>query len=96
MGIVSTAAYVFIQLLKVLLLVRILTSWFRPRYRTRANGWFYNIDELVWRLTEPFLAPIRKILPTGGMGIDFSVLILWLLVGFVGGFLINALKGMGL
>lgn len=84
------------NVLMVLIMVRVLSSWFRPRYRTRSNGWFYTIDEMVWRATEPFLAPIRKILPTGGTGIDFAPLILFFILQFVGNFLIRALVGMGL
>jgi len=80
----------------VLVLARILASWFRPRYRTRENNWFFTIDEWIWRATEPLLAPIRNILPTGGMGMDFSPWILMLLVQFIGNFLLRALGNMGL
>ncbi len=80
----------------MLVLARILTSWFRPRYRTRENSWFFTLDEWIWRLTEPMLAPIRNILPTGGMGMDFSPFILMLLVQFIGNFLLNALARVGL
>lgn len=80
----------------MLVLARILTSWFRPRYRTRENSWFFTVDEWLWRLTEPLLAPIRNILPTGGMGMDFSPWILMLLVRFIGNFVLNALERVGL
>lgn len=96
MGILSTAVRLFIQILSVLVLARILTSWFRPRYRTRSNGWFFTIDDIIYRTTEPFLGPIRNILPTGGMGIDFSPMILLILVRLIGSFLVGALVSMGL
>lgn len=96
MGILSTALYIFIRILRVLVLARILTSWFRPNYRTSSNNWFFAIDDLLWRATEPFLAPIRNLLPSGGMMFDFSPLILLILVEIVGRFLINALLRMGL
>ncbi len=96
MGILSRAVGIFIEIVSVLVLVRILMSWFRPRYRTSGNSWFYTIDEMVWRATEPLLAPIRNILPTGGMGLDFSPMILLLLLQFVGSILISALQSVGL
>lgn len=87
----ATTVAVFIRILEVLILARVLSSWFRPRYRTSRNSWFYTIDEMVWRATEPLLAPIRNILPTGGMGFDFSPIILLLIVRFVGNLIIRAL-----
>lgn len=92
----SLTVAIFIRILEVLVLARVLTSWFRPRYRTSRNSWFFSIDEMIWRATEPFLAPIRNILPTGGMGMDLSPMILFLLIQFVGGFIINALQRAGL
>ena len=50
----------------------------------------YQLREWVFRLTEPLLAPIRRMLPSSG-GVDFSPMILllgvWLLRVFVQGFL---------
>lgn len=96
MGILSRAISIFIQILNALILVRILMSWFRPRYRTRGNSWFFEFEEMVWRATEPLLAPIRNILPMSGMGLDFSPMILLLLVQIVGGWVIRSLVGLGL
>lgn len=91
MGTLVIAIRIFIQLVEVLILIRVLMSWFRPRYRTRGNAWFYEVEELVWRATEPLLAPIRNLLPVSGMGLDFSPLILLLLLQVVGSWLIRAL-----
>ena len=50
----------------------------------------YQLREWVFRLTEPLLAPIRRLLPSSG-GVDFSPMVLllgiWLLRVFVQGFL---------
>lgn len=89
--ILAKAVMIFIRILEVLIFARVLSSWFRPRYRTRSNSWFYSIDEMIWRATEPMLAPIRNILPTGGMGLDLSPWILMILIQFVGNFVVNAL-----
>jgi YggT family protein len=96
MGILSNTVYVFVRILTVLILVRMLSSWFRPRYRTSGNSWFFAIDEMVWRATEPLLAPIRNILPTGGMGLDFSPMILLFILQLVGNWIMNALRASGL
>lgn len=87
---------IFLRILEVLILMRVLASWFRPRYRTAGNSWFFNLDELVWRATEPLLAPIRNILPTGGMGFDFAPLILLLLIQFLGQWLVQLLAATGI
>lgn len=96
MGILSTALQMSLNILYVLVLARILSSWFRPRYRTRGNAWFFTVDDMIWRVTEPFLAPIRNILPSGGMGFDFSPIILFLAIRLLGGWLVMALVRMGL
>ncbi len=80
MDILVRALQIFLNILNWLIIVRVLLSWFRPRYRTSSNSWFFTIDELVWRATEPMLAPIRRLLPTSGMGIDFAPLIVLLLI----------------
>lgn len=76
------ALSIFFRILEALIWARILMSWFRPRYRTSSNGWFFTIEEYVWRATEPLLAPIRSILPSTGM-IDFSPFVLMILVGII-------------
>jgi YggT family protein len=96
MGILATTLSLFLTMLRVLVLARILSSWFRPGQRTSGNGWFFVLDDMVFRATEPLLAPIRNLLPSGGMGLDFAPLILLLLVHLLGGFLVNVLVGMGL
>lgn len=83
------AILVFVRILQILIWARILMSWFRPKYRTSGNGWFYTIEEYVWRGTEPLLAPIRNILPSTGM-IDFSPFILMLLVDVIARTLVRA------
>ncbi|HYF95796.1 MAG TPA: YggT family protein [Symbiobacteriaceae bacterium] len=94
--ILAKTANIFLGILEVLILARVLLSWFRPRYRTSRNSWFFSIDEMIWRMTEPMLAPIRNILPTGGMGFDFSPVILLLLIQFLGRYIVMALERVGI
>ncbi len=69
----------FIQLLVtvlwVLVLGRVIVSWVDPMGRNQLSSWLIQA-------TEPMLAPIRRLLPQTGM-IDFSPLILMLVLGFL-------------
>lgn len=89
-NVLATTILVFVRILESLILARILMSWFRPKYRTSKNGWFFTIEEYVWRATEPLLAPIRNILPSTGM-IDISPIILLFLVDIITGALLRAI-----
>lgn len=91
-GILTIALTIFVRILSVLIWARILMGWFRPRYRTSGNGWFFTVEEYVWRATEPLLAPIRNILPSTGM-IDFSPIILWFLIDIIYRVLLGILGG---
>lgn len=51
----------------LLVLGRVLVSWFDPSGRGQVSG-------LLIQMTEPILAPVRRLLPRTGM-VDFSPLI---------------------
>ena len=91
-AILAQALTIFVRILSVLIWARILMGWFRPKYRTSSNGWFFTIEEYVWRATEPLLAPIRNILPSTGM-IDFSPIVLWFLIDIIHRVLLGILLG---
>ncbi|MGI5838413.1 MAG: YggT family protein [bacterium] len=59
------------------ILLRVLMSWFRPHTYSRGYNQFAR---LIYQVTEPLLAPVRNFLPIGGMGIDFSPLIVLFLL----------------
>ncbi len=57
------------------ILARVLMSWFNPNP--------YNpIVDAIYRLTEPVLAPIRRILPAMG-GFDLSPLVVFFILMFL-------------
>ncbi|HAE60311.1 MAG TPA: YggT family protein [Anaerolineae bacterium] len=70
------------QLFTLLVIVKVIISYFVSPY----NSFRMTVD----RLVEPFLAPIRRILPTIGM-FDFSPLVLIILVQLIAGILVNIL-----
>jgi YggT family protein len=64
-----------VTVLWVLVLGRVVVSWVDPMGRNQVSVWLIQA-------TEPMLAPIRRLLPQTGM-IDFSPLILMLILGFI-------------
>lgn len=58
------------------ILARVILSWLQP---TTYNPQVRNLIRILFEITEPVLAPIRKRLPQT-MGIDFSPLIALLLL----------------
>ena len=69
----------FIQLLAMflwlMLIVRVVLSWAQPQ----GGG---QLTAFVYQMTEPFLAPIRRLLPPTS-GIDWSPLIAMLVLGVI-------------
>lgn len=69
----------FLQLLAtflwLLLIVRVVMSWTNPM----GGG---GLTAFVYQMTEPILAPIRRVLPPTA-GVDWSPLVAMLLIGFV-------------
>ncbi len=81
----------FAQILQIVLnifmwiiIVRALITWVNPDP--------YNpIVQFLHKVTEPVLFPIRKALPISGMGIDFSPIIVFLIIIFLQTFLVRTL-----
>ena len=73
--------------LTVLILARVILSWVNP-FPT-AN----KINEVVWRLTEPLLGPVRSLLPPMG-GIDFSPILVLVGIQIVERILVRLLYNM--
>jgi YggT family protein len=75
--VVETFARNFLQTLLlalwVLILGRVLMSWFDP---SRSN----QVSRFLIQATEPILAPVRRVLPQSGM-FDFSALVVLLILG---------------
>ncbi len=70
---VTRVLLMLLQLYEVILIIRIVMSWIRPNPYNTFVQWIY-------RLTDPVLDPIRRILPIQGMGIDFSPIIVFILI----------------
>ena len=68
---------------EIVLFARILWSWFRPP----SHGFARSVFDLIYDLTEPVLRAVRGLIPAlrvGGMGIDFSPILVFIALGVLG------------
>ena len=84
-GILFTIINLLYYALFILILARIILSWVNV-----SSYQLYQIRELVFRLTEPILAPVRRLLPSTA-GIDFSPMIVLIGAWFLRSLLIQIL-----
>ncbi|MDG5815030.1 YggT family protein [Chitinispirillales bacterium ANBcel5] len=68
--------FALFRVYQFLILIRVILSWVHP-YRD------HILIEWVYRLTEPLLEPIRRLLPVSRLGLDISPLILLLILQFI-------------
>lgn len=71
------------QALVLAIFARVIMAWIPLRLP-------FGLNELVWSVTEPVLAPIRRYMPIAG-GMDFSPLIALLLIQIVTSIILRAL-----
>ena len=74
---------VLAQALVLTIFVRVIMSWIPMRLP-------FGLNELVWNVTEPVLAPIRRYMPIAG-GMDFSPLIALLLIQILASIILRVL-----
>lgn len=74
-----------------LIIFRVIISWVRPDVNNKQWRKFLRI---VYNITEPILAPIRRLIPTANIGIDFSPLIAIFALQIIRNFLISLLRSM--
>ena len=65
------------------ILGRVLMSWFDPSGN-------YRISRILYDMSEPILAPARRILPTFG-GVDWSPLVTMIVLNLLQGFVVSSL-----
>jgi YggT family protein len=72
-----------INLFIVILIVQVIMSWLIAfNVVNTRNRFVYMIADIAFKITEPVLRPIRRILPSLG-GLDLSPVVLILLLGFI-------------
>ncbi len=76
---------VVLELYQIVLIVWVVLSWLVSfNVVNTANGFVRGAMNVLWRLTEPALRPIRRFVPMIS-GLDFSPLILLLAIYFLRG-----------
>lgn len=75
----------FFTLLNLAILARVLVSWVNPNP-------YHPVMQLLYQITEPILAPLRRYLPQTGM-IDFSPLVAIILLSVVQRLVMSVLLG---
>jgi len=83
---ILSVLFILVKIYEVIIIIRVLFSWIQLDPDSLIVQWVY-------RLTEPVLYPIRRILPGSGMGIDFSPLVVLLLIELLKRFLYSSLNG---
>ncbi len=76
---------VFFTLLNLAILARVLLSW------VRVNP-YHPAVELLYRITEPILAPLRRVIPSIGM-VDISPVIALILLQIIQQVLVAVIRG---
>ena len=79
---------IFIDVITYAIILRAILSWIALIMRRPPNQ---TIVSLLDQITEPVLAPIRRILPQVGM-MDFSPIVAILALQFIGGWVTTALS----
>jgi YggT family protein len=72
-----------LQIYIYVLIVQVVLSWLIAfNVLNTRNRFVYQIAEIAYKLTEPALRPIRRIIPSVG-GLDLSPIVLILLIGLI-------------
>ncbi|MEZ5375039.1 MAG: YggT family protein [Acidimicrobiales bacterium] len=74
----ASTLVLILQIVSLVFVARAIVSWFP----IRPNSPIYPAVDLLYRITEPVLAPIRRLLPPTS-GVDFSTLLVILGINFV-------------
>jgi YggT family protein len=67
---------IVLRLCEALLLARVILSWIQPQGFNKYVRWIYL-------LTEPVLAPVRRILPFSQGGFDFSPIVVFIIIDII-------------
>jgi YggT family protein len=74
---------VVLELFLVVLIVYSILSWYLAYARVSYDSPAYKLNRVLSSVCDPILRPIRRVIPTariGGVGLDLSVLVLFLLI----------------
>ena len=83
----SSIILAVVQALTFILLIRVIMSWFVMSSRSEA---VHSIYRVFYQITEPLLAPLRRVLPPMG-GFDLTPIVAFFIIQMLGLILIRVL-----
>ena len=83
MGLIITLIDISVDIITLIVIVHVVLSFFMSPY--------HPVRQIIDRIVQPLLAPIRRILPSTGM-LDFSPMVLILLLYVVRSLLVGLLR----
>lgn len=85
---ISSLVSALIELYGWVIFARLIVSWFRLDP-------YHPIVQFLYRVTEPVLRPARQLIPPAG-GLDFSPIIVFVVLRIAGSFIVRLLWSLGL
>lgn len=76
--------FILLRIFEVILVIRIVMSWFRPDPT-------HPIVNFIYRVTDPVLEPVRRLLPIQAMGFDLSPIVIFVAINMIKRFLIRSM-----
>lgn len=92
MSIVATIVSVLFQVYELLLLIRVLLSWINIDPRRPAID--HPLVQILVRITDPVLAPLRRLIPPIGGTVDISPVVALIILEVVRRILVSVLVGL--
>jgi YggT family protein len=93
MGVFIYAVYKFCDILTMLLFARAILSWFVNPYRSSPYSFLSRINALLIRITEPIVAPCRRLLRNFNTGMfDFSIVVAMLVIVLIRNVIVMVLR----
>jgi YggT family protein len=93
---VASIVSMILRIYEFLILIRVLLSWVNPNpYRPAIDHPIYiNAVRLLFRVTDPVLEPLRRLIPPVAGAIDFSPVIALILLEVLRSLLVRLLLGL--
>ena len=89
---VATVVSVLIQVYEFLLLIRVLLSWINvDPYRPVID---HPVVDILQRITDPVLAPLRRLIPPVGGAVDISPVVALIILEVLRRILVSVLVGL--
>jgi YggT family protein len=92
MSIVATIVSVLFQVYEFLLLIRVLLSWINIDPRRPAID--HPLVQILVRITDPVLAPLRRLIPPIGGTVDISPVVALIVLEVVRRIIVSVLVGL--